>query len=68
MSSRRGLAVCLPKSGVTTTNCDTSACRAAQPCVDRPLETLSFVEAPSTLVITPLSDVANKKAHATQID
>jgi hypothetical protein len=29
---------------------------------------LSFVVAPSALVITPLPDVTNKKSHATQMD
>jgi hypothetical protein len=51
-----------------TTNCDTSACLVAQPCVDHPHEALGFVAAPLVLVITPLLDVTNKESHATQID
>jgi hypothetical protein len=51
-----------------TTNGDTSACRAAQPCVDCPQEALGFVAAPSVLVTTPLPDVTNKKPHATPMD
>jgi hypothetical protein len=51
-----------------TTNCDTSACQVAQPCVDHPHEALGFVAAPSVLVITPLPNITNKKSHATQID
>jgi hypothetical protein len=50
------------------TNCDTSACQVAQPCVDHPQEALGFVATPSILIITPLLDVTNKKSHATQID
>jgi hypothetical protein len=46
-----------------TTNCDTSTCQVAQPCVDHPQEALGFVAAPSVLVITPLPDVTNKKSH-----
>jgi hypothetical protein len=51
-----------------TTNCDTIACQVAQSCVDHPREALGFVAAPSTLVITPLSYIPNKKSHAAQID
>jgi hypothetical protein len=51
-----------------TTNGDTSACRAAQPCVDRRQEALGFVAAPSVLVITPVSDITNNKSRTTQID
>jgi hypothetical protein len=29
---------------------------------------LGFVTAPSVLVITPLSDITNKKSHASQAD
>jgi hypothetical protein len=43
---------------------DTNACQVAQPCVDHPQEALGFVVAPSILVITPLSDVTNKKSRA----
>jgi hypothetical protein len=51
-----------------TTNCDTSMCQVAQPCVDHQQEALGFVVAPPTLVITPLLDITNKKSHAAQID
>jgi hypothetical protein len=51
-----------------TANSDTNACQVAQPCVDHSQEALSFVVAPSVLVITPLPDVTNKKSHTTQID
>jgi hypothetical protein len=51
-----------------TTNCDTSVCQVAQPCVDHPQEALGFVAASSILGITPLPDVTNKKSHASQID
>ena len=51
-----------------TTNCDTSACQVAHPCLDRPHEALGFVVAPLVLVITPLSDITNKKSHATQMN
>ena len=46
-----------------TTNCDTSACQVAQPCVDHPHDALGFVAAPSILVIMPLPYVTNKKSH-----
>jgi hypothetical protein len=51
-----------------TTNCDTSACQGAQPCVDRPQEALGFIAAPPILVTTPLPDVSNKKSRTTQLD
>ena len=51
-----------------TTNCDTSACQVAQPCADHPQEALGFIAVPSVLVITPLSDITNKKSHATPMN
>jgi hypothetical protein len=50
-----------------TTNCDTSVCRVAQPCAHTQ-KALSFVMAPLVLVITPLSDITNKKSHATPMN
>jgi hypothetical protein len=50
-----------------TTNCDTSVCRVAQPCAHTQ-KALGFVTAPLVLVITPLSDITNKKSHATQLN
>jgi hypothetical protein len=42
-------------------------CRVAQPCAHT-RKTLDFVTAPLVLVITPLSDITNKKPHATQMN
>jgi hypothetical protein len=50
-----------------TTNCDTNVCRVAQPCAYTQ-KALGFVTAPLVLVITPLSDITNKKSHATQMN
>jgi hypothetical protein len=50
-----------------TTNCDTSVCRVAQPCAHTQ-RALGFVMTPLVLVITPLSDITNKKSHATQMN
>jgi hypothetical protein len=50
-----------------TTNRDTSVCPVAQPC-GHTQEALGFVTAPLVLVITPLSDITNKKSRATQMN
>ena len=50
-----------------TTNCDTSVCRVVQPCAHTQ-KALGFVTSPLVLVITPLSDITNKKSHATPMD
>jgi len=50
-----------------TTNCDTSVCRVVQPCAHTQ-KALGFVTTPQVLVITPLSDITNKKSHATQLN
>jgi hypothetical protein len=50
-----------------TTNCDTSVCRVAQPCAHTQ-KALGFVTTPLVLVITPLSNITNKKSHATQMN
>jgi hypothetical protein len=50
-----------------TTNCDTSVCRVAQPCAHTQ-KALGFVTAALVLVITPLSDITNKKSHAIQMN
>ena len=50
-----------------TTNYDTSVCRVAQPCAHTQ-KALGFATTPLVLVITPLSDITNKKSHATQMN
>jgi hypothetical protein len=50
-----------------TINCDTSVCRVAQSCAHTK-KALGFVTAPLVLVITPLSDITNKKSHVTQMN
>jgi thioesterase domain-containing protein len=50
-----------------TTNCDTGVCRVAQPCAHTQ-KALGFAMAPLVLVITPLSDITNKKSHAIQMN
>jgi thioesterase domain-containing protein len=50
-----------------TTNGDTIVCRVAQPCAHTQ-KALGFIAVPLVLVITPLSDITNKKSHATQMN
>jgi thioesterase domain-containing protein len=50
-----------------TTNYDTSVCRVAQPCAHTQ-KALGFITAPLVLVITPLSNMTNKKSHTTQMN
>jgi thioesterase domain-containing protein len=50
-----------------TTNYDTSVCQVAQPCAHTQ-KTLGSFTASLVLVITPLSDITNKKSHATQMN
>jgi hypothetical protein len=50
-----------------TRNLDTSACRAAHPCVGRPQEALGFVAAPlATAHDTIIDHTLNEKFHVAQ--
>ena len=52
-----------------TSNLDTSACRVAQPCGDRPQEALSFVAAPSVVNHSTLTELTtDENSHVALID
>ena len=52
-----------------TSNLDIGACRAAQPCVDRPQGDLSFVVAPSVVNHNTITEhTIDENSHVTQID
>ena len=50
-------------------NLDTSACRAAQSCVDHPQEVVSFVAAPSVVNHYTITEhTTDENSHVAQID